>query len=522
MTAHAAHTSPVPEGCPAPIVLTKAGRFLSFPVGCGETLHRLDIDCDGKPYTELLVPDGESLYRAAVLLPDECRTLTLHGAFSPAFAAGIGFCAGLDAPAAGLPLAHYAPPQGWCNDPNGLICEKGQYLFYYQYNPCGTKWNNMSWGAASTKDFLHWETQPAVLLPDSRGSVFSGCGIRNEHALLGLPADALLYFYTAAGQAYECADKTALWSAGKPFTQNWAYSLDGGRTIVRPEHNELIGDLGCDARDPKVFWYAPKGYYCMVLFLDGNRFELRHSADLLHWEKTQELELPGSWECPDLFPLPAPDGGERWVFWSADGYYYLGAFDGEYYHTDCVRHLAYRTALPYAAQTWSGTAPRVLSIPWMRTKNPGRSFTGLYGVPREFSLVQTSAGLTLCQRPAAEFAAALHAEASLASGEAWHTESEQAIFLHTATRDAVPVKWTLYGSCYAYDPRSGVFSGEGAQFYLAPALTDFTLIFDRGILELTAAHDTLFAAVETDCYTLSGDVCVEGDTAHTRLCTPSL
>lgn len=41
--------------------------------------------------------------------------------------------------------------------------------------------------------------------------MFSGSGIVNDHKMLGLPEDALVFFYTTAGNNNK-------WSAGKQFT----------------------------------------------------------------------------------------------------------------------------------------------------------------------------------------------------------------------------------------------------------------------------------------------------------------
>ena len=95
------------------------------------------------------------------------------------------------------PLIHFTADTGWTNDPNGMIYADGIYHLYFQYNPFNTSWENMSWGHATSTDLLHWQQQDTVLFPDESGTMFSGCAISNERSLLGLPSDALLFFYTA-------------------------------------------------------------------------------------------------------------------------------------------------------------------------------------------------------------------------------------------------------------------------------------------------------------------------------------
>lgn len=59
------------------------------------------------------------------------------------------------------------------------------------------------------------------------------------------------------------------------------------------------------------------------------------------------------------------------MFWTADGFYFLGDFDGYEFKPDGVRHEAYLTGIPYAAQTIWGTED-IITIPWLRTKNKGK------------------------------------------------------------------------------------------------------------------------------------------------------
>ena len=58
--------------------------------------------------------------------------------------------------------------------------------------------------------------------PDEEGTMFSGCAVKNKRGMLGLPSDAILYFYT-------CAERANHWSEGKNFTKKIAYSIDQGK-----------------------------------------------------------------------------------------------------------------------------------------------------------------------------------------------------------------------------------------------------------------------------------------------------
>ena len=263
----------------------------------------------------------------------------------------------------------------------------------------------MTWGHARGTDLLHWEDLGDVLEPDENGLMFSGCAIRNDRGLLGLPKDALLFFYTAAGHS-------SRESKGKPYTIRLAYSTDGGNTLIKKdgicEAGEIMEMLAAENRDPKVFWHEESGAYILVLWIENNDFGIWRSEDLEQFTMTQRVTLESGYECPDLFRLPVistKEGGretgeEKWVFWTAHGYYYVGSFDGYEFHQEqerrCASQMGPDVVLPYAAQTFSGPE-KVLSVSWLRTKCVGGRTTGMMSIPKEFSLIRNKDGYILRQ-----------------------------------------------------------------------------------------------------------------------------
>ena len=61
------------------------------------------------------------------------------------------------------PQFHYTPAKNWINDPNGLVYHNDEYHMFYQYNPTGDIWGNISWGHAVSPDLMHWEEKPVAL-----------------------------------------------------------------------------------------------------------------------------------------------------------------------------------------------------------------------------------------------------------------------------------------------------------------------------------------------------------------------
>ena len=382
------------------------------------------------------------------------------------------------------PIIHFAAKSGWTNDPNGMVRDNnGVYHLYFQYNPFGIQWNNMSWGHAVSRDLLHWEQVDSVMFPDENGTIYSGCAIKNERGLLGLPEDALLFFYTAAGGNDE-------WSKGQQFTQKLAWSVDGGVTLHKRKE-PCVPVIYRDSRDPKVYWHEASGAYIMALWLRGNDFGILRSEDLVNWNLADEFTLKDAWECPDIFELSTEDGEKRWFFWSADGFYYEGEFDGYEFKTDGEKKWAYMTGLPYAAQTFSGVEDRVISIPWLRMQNDGRNYTGAYGIPVELSCRRGKDGFTIVQKPVRElWEQAVEITEQVVADEnntiVCRPEKKKAVVIRLTVEENIleDFRWNINGSWVEYSPETGSFTVDRNAFQAIPWQKELLFIVDDRILEV--------------------------------------
>ncbi len=95
------------------------------------------------------------------------------------------------------PEYHFSPLYGWMNDPNGMVYANGTYHLYYQHNPYGSTWQNMSWGHATSEDLVNWKHQPVAIVPDEHGAIFSGSAILDKENSAGFGEDAIIAFYTS-------------------------------------------------------------------------------------------------------------------------------------------------------------------------------------------------------------------------------------------------------------------------------------------------------------------------------------
>ena len=399
------------------------------------------------------------------------------------------------------PKIHFCPPVGWHNDPNGMVYADGTYHLYYQWNPYGTAWGNMQWGHAKSRDLCQWEHCPVTLVPSEKGTVYSGCGIEDTRDELGYGKGTLLYYYTAAGGRNQ-------WSvdAGNLFTQRLAYSVDGGETLLDSDKFFMPNEI-CENRDPKVFYHEESGAYIMLLYLDGNDFIVYRSENLQDWQETQRLSIPGMWECPDLFLLPVRNipGMKKWVFWSADGYYLTGTFDGYTFSIESQRKSAYSSEIPYAAQTFSGTGDRTISMSWLRLKNTRGNYRGLMSLPVELYLLRENGDYIVGFEPVRELREAETA-AEIITGDKI-CPGGKAVRLTIKPSGTARGEWNLHiGNLRIREDLIGgtisVCDTEAHAYYMNVPVRktseEITIIIDQEAVEIFAENGKIYGVAETE------------------------
>lgn len=303
------------------------------------------------------------------------------------------------------PAFHHTPLYGWMNDPNGMFYKDGRWHLYYQYNPYGSKWQNMTWGHSVSDDLVNWEHLPEAIRPNGLGSVFSGsCAVDHDNTA-GFGNDAVIALYTSAGTSQ---------------MQSLASSTDGGLTFNIYPSNPVL-TLESEARDPKVFWNDSTKEWNMILAhaLDHEML-IFSSPDMKNWALQSSFgkglgAQGGVWECPDLFELPVAGTDEKkWVllcninpdgpFGGSGTQYFVGDFDGKTFRADtdaagnvATKWLDYGKD-HYATVTWSDAPDgRRVALGWMSNWQyaadvPTMQFRSANTLPREMGLFRAPDG----------------------------------------------------------------------------------------------------------------------------------
>lgn len=298
------------------------------------------------------------------------------------------------------PSYHFTPLYGWMNDPNGMVYKNGEYHLYFQYNPYGSKWGNMHWGHAVSKDLVHWEHLDPAIARDPVGHIFSGSSVIDKKNTAGFGKNAIIAIYTNN-------------SVNHDEVQCLAYSNDNGRTFTKYEGNPVLTPFDGlkDFRDPKVFWYEKGKCWYMIVSAD-KEMRLYKSKNLKKWNYVSAFgkgigQQPCQYECPDFFQLPVNGDKKKmkWVmtmninpgcwFGGSATEYFVGDFDGKKFTCPDANEVKWLDwgKDHYATVTFSNTGDRVLGITWMSNwqyanLTPFKQNRGANGLPRELKLYE--------------------------------------------------------------------------------------------------------------------------------------
>jgi levanase/fructan beta-fructosidase len=273
------------------------------------------------------------------------------------------------------------------NDPNGMFYKDGVYHLFYQWNPYGSTWENMTWGHCTSTDLLHWEEHPAAIEPDALGTIFSGsCVVDKKN-------NRVVAFYT---------------SDGRSQVQCMAVSTDNGKTFVKYTDNPVLVSSRTDFRDPKAFWNPDIQKWNLILAA-GDEMWIYSSDDLTDWTFESSFgkgfgNHDGVWECPDLMKLPVRGTDkQKWLlicninpggpYGGSATQYFVGDFDGHRFSCtqEDTRWMDYGKD-HYATVTFDNAPDgRKIALAWMSNwqygnQVPTTQFRSANSVPRDLDL----------------------------------------------------------------------------------------------------------------------------------------
>ena len=313
------------------------------------------------------------------------------------------------------PLYHHTPAYGWMNDPNGMFFKDGVWHLYFQHNPYGSQWENMTWGHSTSTDLIHWTFQGDPVQPDAWGSIFSGSSVVDKNNTAGFGENAIVALYT---------------SAGENQTQSMAYSTDNGKTFTKYDGNPIITSNVPDFRDPHMFWNEDIKKWNMILAA-GQQMNIYSSDNLKDWKFESSFGAEygshgGVWECPDLMKMKVRGTDkEKWMLvcninpggpsGGSATQYFVGDFDGHKFtcesKPEVTKWMDYGKD-HYATVTFDN-APngRHVALAWMSNwqyanQVPTLQYRSANSIPRDLGLFEYK-GNTYCSvTPSEEITAA--------------------------------------------------------------------------------------------------------------------
>lgn len=400
------------------------------------------------------------------------------------------------------PVYHHTPAWGWMNDPNGMFYKDGVWHLYFQYNPYGSQWENMTWGHSTSTDLIHWTFQGAPIEADAWGTIFSGSAVVDHNNTAGFGKGAVVAMYT---------------SAGENQTQSIAYSNDNGQTFTKYDGNPMLTSNTPDYRDPHVFWNEDIKRWNMIM-AEGQHMDIYSSADLKEWKLESQFGAEygnhgGVWECPDLMKMKVRGTDQyKWMllcninpggpFGGSATQYFVGQFDGHKFTCESAPEVTKWMDYGkdhYATVTFDNAPDgRRVAMAWMSNwqyanQVPTMQYRSANSVPRDLDLYEYQ-GQTYCGvTPSPELAAARPKKATKTLTEACEMvvtlKGNATITLANDKGEQVVMTYDEKSRTFAMDrTKSGQkeFSDDFAALTVAPVhgkMSQLRLFIDRSSIE---------------------------------------
>lgn len=317
------------------------------------------------------------------------------------------------------PTFHFTPRRNWMNDPNGLVHHRGIWHLFFQYNPDGSDWGNMSWGHATSVDLETWTEQPVALLHRPGEQIFSGSIVVSSDD----PAELTAIYTSAYDDGHQA--------------QSRATSADAGATWQEDPRNPILDRGTASFRDPKIIRFTGEcgdtRWIMLAVEAEERRVLFYSSVDLRSWEYLSDFGPLGEegivWECPDLLPLALDDDPSdiRWALTmstnpiddradpegSSMGVI-LGHFDGTTFTSEAPDFTRLDHGRDFYAGVTFDSAPggEAVMLGWMSNWRyaaafPSNPWRGAMSFPRTLALRLIDRRPHLVQRPPASVAARL-------------------------------------------------------------------------------------------------------------------
>ena len=400
------------------------------------------------------------------------------------------------------PVYHHTPAWGWMNDPNGMFYKDGVWHLYFQYNPYGSQWENMTWGHSTSTDLIHWTFQGAPIEADVWGTICSGSAVVDHNNTAGFGKGAVVAMYT---------------SAGENQTQSIAYSNDNGQTFTKYDGNPVLTSNTPDYRDPHVFWNEDIKRWNMIM-AEGQHMDIYSSADLKEWKLESQFGAEygnhgGVWECPDLMKMKVRGTDQyKWMllcninpggpFGGSATQYFVGQFDGHKFTCESAPEVTKWMDYGkdhYATVTFDNAPDgRHVAMAWMSNwqyanQVPTMQYRSANSVPRDLDLYEYQ-GQTYCGvTPSPELAAARPKKATKTLTEACEMvvtlKGNATITLANDKGEQVVMTYDEKSRTFAMDrTKSGQkeFSDDFAALTVAPVhgkMSQLRLFIDRSSIE---------------------------------------